>query len=230
MWYFLCVWKREYYCGNSEKEVNVNLYLCQWYSDRTQIGTPEIRVSKLSYLIYPTDFCLFCIFLVMTLMRLDIIIGKETWIVFFPLTYTWWYYIVFVYYYIYMYLYIFLRNYFAYTLGKGKYFRAKNYLPKWNRFILLWRIRSSKKVTTYKPRQISVFLLKWSFWICLDLYTCVIKEVDDLVPLPSQCFGIFKVLIWLLTIPTIHFYILVISPNNTKKGRQCGKWKSGKGP
>ena len=56
----------------------MNLYLCQWYSDRTQIGTPEIRVSELSYLIYPTDFCLFCIFLVMTLMRLDIIIGKET--------------------------------------------------------------------------------------------------------------------------------------------------------
>ena len=142
------------------KEVNVNLYLCQWYSDRTQIGTPEIRVSELSYLIYPTDFCLFCIFLVMTLMRLDIIIGKETWIVFFPLTYTWRYYIVFVYYYINMCLclYIFVRNYFAYTLGKGKYFRAKNYLPKWNRFILLWRICSSKKVTTYKPRQISVFI------------------------------------------------------------------------
>ena len=64
---------------------------------------------------------------------------------------------------------------------------------------------------------------KWSFRIYLDLYTYVIKEVDDLVPLPSQCFAIFKVLIWLLTIPTIHFYILVISPNNTKKGRQCGK-------
>ena len=55
--------------------------------------------------------------------------------------------------------YIFLlRNYFAYTLGKGKYFRAKNYLPKWNRFILLWRIRSSKKVTTYKPYSYMEFL------------------------------------------------------------------------
>ena len=120
MWYFLCVWKREYYCGNSEKEVNVNLYLCQWYSDRTQIGTPEIRVSELSYLIYPTDFCLFYIFLVMTLMRLDIIIGKETWIVFFPLTYTWRYYIVFVYYYINMCLclYIFVTKLFCIYLRK----------------------------------------------------------------------------------------------------------------
>ena len=48
-----------------------------------------------------------------------------------PYLYTWRYYIVFVYYqYMNMYLYIFVRNYFAYTLGKGKYFQGEKLSAK----------------------------------------------------------------------------------------------------